>query len=65
MKTKMFFVAAAVAVISLSSCKKEYECECSNLGGNMTTETAKGDDAADACNKAAKPLQGKYCTPAE
>lgn len=65
MKAKMFFVAAAVAVISLSSCKKEFECECYyGSTGSTQTETHKGKDAQDACNDASKPLQFKACEPA-
>jgi hypothetical protein len=66
MKTKMFFVAAAVAVISLSSCKKEFECECYyGSTGTYETETHKGKDAQDACQDASKPLQAKACSPSE
>lgn len=62
----MFFVAAAVAVISLSSCKKEYECDCYyGSTGAFETETHKGKNAADACSDASKPLQFKGCEPAE
>ena len=52
----MFFVAAAVAVISLSSCKKDYICECTfdqaGISGSATTtiSDAKKSDAEDACN---------------
>jgi hypothetical protein len=65
MKAKMFFVAAAVAVISLSSCKKEYECLCSTGGNTPVVETHKGKDAQDACSDATKPLQFKSCIPNE
>jgi hypothetical protein len=57
MKTKMFFVAAAVAVISLSSCKKDYECKCefdqAGITGSATTSIndAKKKDAEDACDE--------------
>ena len=56
MKTKMFFVAAAVAVISLSSCKSDYECTCEvdqpGAQGSITVtyNDVKEDDAEEACN---------------
>lgn len=66
MKAKMFFVAATVALVSLSSCKKEFECECYTAStGTTQTETHKGKDAQDACQDASKPLQGKACSPKE
>ena len=40
MKKKMFFVAAAVAVLSLSSCKKDYTCECTTSLGGITTSAS-------------------------
>lgn len=52
----MFFVAAAVAMISLSSCKKDYVCECDYeyAGQTMAASTeindAKKDDAESACD---------------
>lgn len=61
----MFFVAAAVAVISLSSCKKEYECLCSTAGNAPVVETHKGKDAADACSDATSVVQLKSCVPNE
>ena len=33
---KVLFLATAVVVLSLSSCKKEYDCECT-IGGTTTT----------------------------
>jgi hypothetical protein len=63
MKKKMMFVAAAVALISLASCKKDYECYCSTGGSEPIIETHKGKDAADACASATKPLLLKSCTP--
>lgn len=56
MKTRLFFAAAAVAVISLSSCKKDYTCECDwEYMGQSTTATteindAKKKDAEEACD---------------
>lgn len=59
----MFFVVATVALVSLSSCKKEFECECYTAGsGTTVTETHKGKDHQDACQDASKPLQGKACS---
>ncbi len=63
MKIKFLFVAAAVAMISLASCKKEYECYCSTAGSATVVEKHKGKDAQDACQSATKPLQFKACTP--
>lgn len=63
MKIKFAFVAAAVAMISLASCKKDFECYCSTAGNETVVETHKGKDAEDACNSATKPLQFKVCVP--
>lgn len=52
----MFFLATGVALISLSSCKKDYTCECDYDQGSATgTVTydfndAKKKDAQDACD---------------
>jgi hypothetical protein len=56
MKKKMFFVAAAVAVLSLSSCKKDYTCDCdiTVLGMTQSSSTdildSSKDDAETACD---------------
>lgn len=63
MKIKFAFVAAAVAMISLASCKKEYDCNCTTAGSDIVVESHKGKDAQDACNSATKPLQFKVCVP--
>ena len=64
MKSKLFLFAAILAVVSFSSCKKEYECECTTgLTGTTVTETHKGKDAQDACDDASSVLQLKVCTP--
>lgn len=69
MKTKMFFVAAAVALISLSSCKKDYVCECEySQGGATGTATynfndAKKKDAESSCDAAEE--SGWTCTLSE
>ncbi len=64
MKIKMFFVAAAVAVISLSSCKKDYTCECDyEIQGETVTGTAeftdvKKKDAEEGCDSFESDLNG-------
>jgi hypothetical protein len=69
MKAKMFFVAAAVAMISLSSCKKDYECECEySMGGVTASQTytfndVKKDDAEASCDNAGQT--GWSCTLSE
>jgi hypothetical protein len=63
MNTKFFYVAAIIAVVSFSSCKKNYECECSTALAPVVTETHKGKSAEEACNSATKPLQFKICVP--
>lgn len=69
MKTKMFFVAAAVAMISLSSCKKDYVCECEyDMGGTTASTTytfndVKKDDAEASCDNAGQ--SGWDCTLSE
>lgn len=63
MKVKMIFAFAVVAVATLASCKKDYECYCSTGGSEPVIETHKGKDAADACASATKPLLLKSCTP--
>jgi hypothetical protein len=56
MKTKLFFAAAAVAVLSLSSCKKDYTCDCDVTVLGMTQEAttdildSSKDDAETACD---------------
>ena len=63
MKVKMILAMAVITVVSLASCKKEYECYCSTAGSEPIVETHKGTDAADACASATKPLLLKSCTP--
>ncbi len=58
---KKIMLVAAVAALSLSSCKKEYTCECTvttYMNGTATTSTASGttekmkkSEAEDKCNK--------------
>jgi hypothetical protein len=52
-----------LAVVSFSSCKKEYECVCTTGFWDPVTETHKGKDAADACSDASSVLQLKTCVP--
>ncbi len=52
----------ALVTLTLASCQKSYECECSTLAGE-TTESHKGSDAADACADATSVLEMKVCTP--
>ena len=69
MKTKMFFAAAAVAMISLASCKKDYECECTYEQGGATGSAiytyndVKKDDAEASCDNAGQ--SGWDCTLSE
>ncbi|MEX1191108.1 MAG: hypothetical protein WEA99_03980 [Brumimicrobium sp.] len=61
MKTKMFFVAAMVAVVSLSSCKKEYTCECTADDSNFAvsdTKEMKKKDAEEWCDEADEDGEG-------
>lgn len=56
---------ALLALVVLSSCKKEYTCTCSTgLSGTITTETNKGKDATDACDDLTSVLELKACVPA-
>lgn len=59
---KVLFVAA-LGMLTLASCKKEYTCECTDANGTVTTETNKGKDATDACNDASSVVTFKVCTP--
>ena len=54
---------AILGMIAFSSCQKEYTCTCSTAGV-VSTETAKGSDATDACNSLTSVLQLKACVPA-
>ena len=55
---------ALLALVVLSSCKKEYTCNCVDGTLTETVETHKGKDAADACDDASSVLTFKVCTPA-
>ena len=56
-------VFALLGVIALSSCKKDYSCNCYD-GNTTTVETHKGKDATDACNDATTVVPFKACVPA-
>lgn len=49
---KVIFAIAALGLISLTSCKKDYTCECSMNGTVLSTTTlhAKKSDAKSACS---------------
>lgn len=53
MKKVLLFVAV-VAVAGLTSCKKNWDCECTIFGSPVTTKTAKltKADAKKACEDA-------------
>lgn len=60
-------IAAIIAgTAAMTSCKKEFECEC--IGTTLTTydKTGKGKNATDACNDAAEKVLGipvETCVP--
>ena len=55
---------ALFALVALSSCKKEYSCDCTDLTTlTTTTEMHKGKDHADACNSATSVLPPVTCVP--
>ena len=56
------FVLGLLAFVS--SCGKDYSCDCTDANGNVTTETHKGSDALDACNDATTLIPPKVCVPA-
>ncbi|MEZ4890578.1 MAG: hypothetical protein R2779_08495 [Crocinitomicaceae bacterium] len=50
---KVFFIALAFGALTLTSCKKDWSCECSS-GGNAVTSTIKDmthKDAKEQCDK--------------
>lgn len=66
-KTTIFVFAALIAAASLTSCKKDYTCECKNSLGTITNipiNDAKKSDATDACNASdvLYKLGGGSCT---
>tara|TARA_B110000438_G_C15427403_1_gene484616 strand:- start:200 stop:403 length:204 start_codon:yes stop_codon:yes gene_type:complete len=55
---------ALFAIVALSSCKKEYSCDCTDMTTLVTTtEMHKGKDATDACNDATSILPPVACVP--
>lgn len=51
---KIIFAIAALGLISLTSCKKNYTCECTIAGTTTSSETGKvkKSDAETYCNNA-------------
>ncbi|MBL4652935.1 MAG: hypothetical protein JKY53_08750 [Flavobacteriales bacterium] len=67
MKKVLTIVAVIAMTLSFSSCKKSYDCECTDLGGATTTRTEKGKNATDACNDSEDTIIGipiEDCVPA-
>ena len=66
MKKATILAAAAFVVASMTSCKKNYVCECKSATGNYTYDLGKikKSDAKDACNAAGSLwlLAGGSCT---
>jgi len=60
--TKLVAMMFVVGLLS-TSCKKEFECNCTTGFSDVVVETHKGKDAKDACDSASKPLQFKVCVP--
>jgi len=54
---------AVLGMIALSSCKKEYSCECVTNLLDVSTEMHKGKDAQDACDDASSLIPLKVCVP--
>ena len=55
------FLITCFTLSLLSSCKKEYACECTTTGGSIT-EIHEGSSAENACAEATSVLDGKVCT---
>ena len=63
---KVIFMGLALAAFAMTSCKKEFQCECTD-GGQVYEKTGKGKDAADACQDAEQKVLGvptETCVPA-
>lgn len=63
MKKGLSILAAAAFVFSLSSCKKDYVCECTVNGvvdNSLSIPKAKKSDAEAACQ--AYQIAGEVCT---
>ena len=65
---KKVLVVAAVAMLALASCKKDFTCECTGLTSGLNTyeKTGKGKDAESACNDAVEKVLGiptEVCVP--
>ena len=66
MKKVLAIGAVVAATAFMTSCNKEFTCEC--VGTTLTTyeKTGKGKNATDACNDAAEKVLGipvETCTP--
>ncbi len=67
MKTKLLLMIATVGILSFSSCKKDYECECTwptNPGyydsDVYTYSNVTKGDAEDACDENVEQLTSLY-----
>lgn len=65
---KKVAMIAAVALLALASCKKEYTCECTGITTSLTTyeKTGKGKTAEEACTDAIDKVLGiptEVCVP--
>lgn len=60
---KSILLVLGLGVLALTSCKKEYTCNCVDSLLNTTVETHKGKDATDACNDGSTVFPLKVCTP--
>ncbi len=63
MKKVFTFIAAVAIVASLSSCKKDYTCDCTVTAAGISTTsssaiTAKKSDAESACDAMATTVAG-------
>lgn len=66
MKKVLIAALVLVGATTMTSCKKEFTCEC--VGTTLTTyeKTGKGKNATDACNDAAEKVLGipvETCVP--
>lgn len=63
---KVIMIAALIAgTAAMTSCKKEFKCDCTN-GGQVYEKTGKGKDAGNACNDAQDKVLGipvETCVP--
>lgn len=59
---KKLFVLSALSVFALSSCKKDYTCECTSIGFNQPFkyEDYKKKDAVETCEAQEKALKALH-----